>query len=70
MKKKIFILSLCLISLISLSVSASSTVAIIDNGINEVNKSVTVSVATENFSQGDDITQIGKSTRLNSSHAT
>lgn len=54
--KKILVLAICLISLISLSVSASGTVAIIDNGINEVNKSVTVSVTTENFSQGDDIT--------------
>ena len=53
--KKILILSLVLISLISLSVSAN-TVAIINNGISEVNKSVTVGISTENFSDGDDIT--------------
>ena len=56
--KKIFILSLLLllISLISLSVNASNTIAILDNGISETEKSVTVSVSTENFSEGDDIT--------------
>lgn len=54
--KKILILSVLLISLISVSVSASNTVAIINNGISEVNKSVTVEISTENFSEGDDIT--------------
>lgn len=54
--KKVFILSLCLISLFSFSVSASGTIAILDNGISEAEKSVTVSVSTENFSEGDDIT--------------
>ena len=53
--KKILILSLILISLISLNVSAN-TVVIINNGISEVNKSVTVGISTENFSEGDDIT--------------
>lgn len=54
--KKIFILSLCLISLFSISVSASNKVAIINNSITQVSKSVTVGISTENFSEGDDIT--------------
>ncbi len=54
--KKILVLAICLISLISLSVSASSTIAFLDNGISETEKSVTVSVSTNNFSEGDDIT--------------
>lgn len=54
--KKILILSICLISLISFSVNASNTIAILDNGISEAEKSVTVSVSTANFSEGDDIT--------------
>ncbi len=58
MKKyiKILVLSLCLMSLISLSVSAFSTIAIVDNGISEISKSVTIEILTENFSEGDDIT--------------
>ena len=52
--KKIFILSLCLMSLISLSVSASNTILIKDSDI--VVKTVTVDISTENFSEDDDIT--------------
>ena len=54
--KKIIILSLCLISLISFSVSASNTIIIKNNGIAEENKTVTAEITTENFSEGDDIT--------------
>lgn len=58
MKKiiKVFLISFCFISLISLSVSASNSIVLVNGGITDTNKRITATIQTKNFSDGDDIT--------------
>ena len=53
---KILLLTFIMMTLSAVVVSAANIIDILDNGISEINRNVTVKISTENFSEGDDVT--------------